>query len=144
MAGYAERIERATEVARHPRIRISQVERLLNTRYTIDTLNVLLTAQRRPRFVWIMGADNLLQLSSWHRWPEIFAAVPIAVFDRPTYSLRALQGKAARRFRGSRILPRLARRLAGMDPPAWVFLDHAHDWRSATEIRRQQERLETT
>ena len=144
MASYAERLERAALVARHPRIRVSQVEQLLNTRYTIDTLHVLLKAQRRPRFVWIMGADNLLQLSTWYRWPEIFAAVPVAVFDRPTYSLRALQGKAARRFRGSRIHPRLARRLTGMDPPAWVFLNHAHDWRSATEIRRQQRTLQTT
>ena len=108
---------------------------MLDTRYTVDTLGALTAARRRLRFVWIMGADNLLQLPRWRRWPEIFAAVPIAVFDRPTYSLRALQGKAARRFRASRHHPRSAPRLALMTPPAWVFLDRARDRRSATAIR---------
>ncbi len=141
MTGYAERLAQARGVARHPRIRVSQIERLLNTRHTVDTLNALTAARRRLRFVWIMGADNLLQLPLWYRWPEFFASVPIAVFDRPTYSLRALQGKAARRFRVSRIHPWMARRLALMTPPAWVFLARAHDWRSATAIREQRSHL---
>ena len=137
MAAFGERAEHARSVARHPLIRVSEIEAIFDTRYTADTLDALATSHPRMRFVWIMGADNLLQLPGWRRWPDVFAAVPIAVFDRPTYSLRALQGKAARRFRGARIHPRLARRLATLSPPAWVFLDRARDPRSATAIRDQ-------
>ena len=137
MAPQAERLARAERAARHPRIRVSRIEAVLDTSRTVDTLAALTAARRRQRFVWIMGADNLLQLPLWHRWVEIFGCVPIAVFDRPTYSLRALQGKAARRFRASRIRPGRARRLALMAPPAWVFLDRAHDHRSATAIRER-------
>ncbi len=43
-----------------------------------------------------MGADNLLQIPEWERWTDIFRAVPIAIFARPSYSFRALAGKAAR------------------------------------------------
>ena len=137
MAPHAERLALAERAARHPRIRVSRIETVLGTSRTVDTLAALAAARRRQRFVWIMGADNLLQLPLWHRWVEILASVPIAVFDRPTYSLRALQGKAARRFRASRIRPGRARRLALMAPPAWVFLDRAHDRRSATAIRER-------
>ena len=139
MAGFDERCSHARGIARHPLIRVSEVESIFDTRYTADTLQALGASHPRMRFVWIMGADNLLQLPNWRRWPDVFNAVPIAVFDRPTYSLRALQGKAARRFRGARIHPRLARRLASLAPPAWVFLDRARDPRSATAIRNQNE-----
>jgi nicotinate-nucleotide adenylyltransferase len=138
MAPFEDRTTEARVVARHPLIRVSEIEASLGTRYTADTLQVLNTTHRHMRFVWIMGADNLLQLPGWRRWPDIFESVPIAVFDRPTYSLRALQGKAARRFRGARIHPRQARRLASLTPPAWVFLDRARDPRSATAIRVQR------
>ncbi len=138
MAPFADRTKQARVVARHPLIRVSEIEASLGTRYTADTLQALTATHRRMRFVWIMGADNLLQVPNWRRWPDIFESVPIAVFDRPTYSLRALQGKAARRFRGARIHPRLARQLASLTPPAWVFLDRARDPRSATAIRGQR------
>ena len=139
MAPFDKRVTQARQVARHPLVRVSEIEAGLGTRFTADTVKVLNATHSRMLFVWIMGADNLLQLPNWHRWPDIFATVPIAVFDRPTYSLRALQGKAVRRFRGARIHPRLARQLAGLKPPAWVFLDRARDPRSATAIRNQRD-----
>ena len=40
-----------------------------------------------------MEADNLVQFPKWEGWKEIFNTVPIAIFDRPTYSSRALAGK---------------------------------------------------
>lgn len=137
MSGFAERCAHARGIARHPRIRVSEIESIFGTRYTADTLHTLGASHPKMRFVWIMGADNLLQLPCWRRWPDVFNTVPIAVFDRPTYSLQALQGKAARRFRGARIHPRLARCLARLEPPAWVFLDRARDPSSATAIRNQ-------
>lgn len=136
MAPYAERVAGARRLARHPRIRLNEIEQRWGTRFTDETLRGLVRRHPRTRFVWIMGADNLDQIPRWRHWPRIFATVPIAVFDRPTYSLRALAGKAARRFRRARIAPRRASLLSRMAPPAWVFLSVAHDPESASALRR--------
>ena len=85
--------------------------RLGLSRYTADTLQALRRRFPRLRFVWLMGGDNLVQIPHWERWPEIFRTVPIAVFDRPSYSLKALAGPAAKRFARHRVPAAAARRL---------------------------------
>lgn len=135
MAPFAERLEQARRVANHPRIRVTGIEARLNTRYTADTLRSLRMRFPHTRFVWIMGADNLAQIPRWERWTEIFRAVPIAVFDRATYSFRALAGKAARRFAKRRIDTRNAMMLADVKAPAWVYFHVRRHPASATSIR---------
>ena len=135
MAAFAQRIDGAKKVARHPRIKVSDVEMRLGTTLTADTLAKLVRRYPRCRFVWLMGADNLAQISRWSRWTQIFSTVPVAVFDRPTYSLGALSGRAARRFARARIIESRAGRLADMAPPAWVFLHTPLNAISATALR---------
>lgn len=135
MADLAERFAGAKTVANHPRIVVSDIERHLNTRYTLDTLRLLRRRCSRTRFVWLMGADNLTQISRWRDWTSIFDIVPIAVFARPTYSMLALAGKAAHRYAGIRMPARVASRLANSAPPAWVFLHSRLHRASATELR---------
>jgi nicotinate-nucleotide adenylyltransferase len=132
MASLARRMERAREIARHPRIRVTDLERKLGTRFTIDTLRRLNRRFPGVRFVWLMGADNLSQIPSWKGWREIFQLVPIAVFDRPPYARRALAGKAAQRFRRARVSPR---DLATAELPAWAFVRMKPHPASATAIR---------
>ncbi|MDP6787086.1 MAG: nicotinate-nucleotide adenylyltransferase [Rhodospirillales bacterium] len=135
MAPLDERLASARTVADDSRIRVTDVERRLGTRYTADTLDAL--AQNHPdtRFVWIMGADNLIQIPRWRRWTALFKAVPIAVFARPSYSLRALSGRAAGRFARARKRESRAGALATMRPPAWVFLHTPLVGASSTRIR---------
>jgi nicotinate (nicotinamide) nucleotide adenylyltransferase/ribosome silencing factor RsfS/YbeB/iojap len=136
MAPLAARMESARRVARgHPRIVVSDVENRLGCRYTADTVKTLRRRFPRLRFVWLMGGDNLVQIRYWQRWTEIFGTLPIAVFDRPSYSSRALASLAATRFAHQRVSPAAARRLAEMPPPAWVFFHTRLDRRSASAIR---------
>lgn len=135
MAPYAERLSSAREVACDRRIRISEAERKFGTRYTVDTLRRLRRRHPRHRFVWIMGADNLVQITAWRRWSEIFETVPVAVVDRPTYSSRALAGAAAARYARRRLNGREGGLLADRMPPAWVFLWGSNDPTSATALR---------
>jgi ribosome silencing factor RsfS/YbeB/iojap len=86
-----------------------------------------------------MGSDNLLQLRQWERWTEIFRTVPIAVFDRVSYSLRALAELPARRFAGRRLPLAAARRLADTPPPAWIFFHSPLHPASATRIRAERD-----
>jgi ribosome silencing factor RsfS/YbeB/iojap/nicotinate (nicotinamide) nucleotide adenylyltransferase len=139
MAPFAVRLEQARRVAGgHPRIVVSDLEsRLGSSRYTADTLNALRRRFPRLRFVWLMGGDNLVQIPRWERWTKIFNTVPIAVFDRPSCSVKALSGRAAKRFGCQRIPVCAARRLAEMEPPAWVFFHTPLDTHSATRIRSE-------
>jgi nicotinate-nucleotide adenylyltransferase len=82
MAPYAERLEAAASLANHPRIEVSDIEARLGTRYTVDTLSALKRRYPLTRFVWLMGADNLIEIPRWRDWSGIFSRVPIAVFNR--------------------------------------------------------------
>jgi nicotinate-nucleotide adenylyltransferase len=137
MAPFAVRLKGARQVAAADRrILVTDLEsRLGSSRYTADTLKALSRRFPRRRFVWLMGSDNLVQIPRWDRWPEIFRTMPVAVFDRPSYSLKALSGPAANRFSRHRVPAESGRRLADMVPPAWGFFHTRLDDRSATKIR---------
>lgn len=138
MAPLIERMVRAKAATKDDaRIVVTDVETKLNTRYTVDTLVALQAKFPDLAFVWIIGADNLRQMPRWKGWREIFRRVPIAVFPRAPYSLRALNGRAARRFDTARIPTTKASQLAEMPPPAWVFLRVPQHGQSATRIRKQ-------
>jgi nicotinate-nucleotide adenylyltransferase len=114
---------------------VTDIERRLGTRFTADTLAALVHRFPAHDFVWLMGADNLIQIPEWDRWSRIFHTVPVAVFARPSYSLGALASPAARRFRRYRLPESEAGRLAGSRPPAWVFCRMRLDPTSATALR---------
>ena len=140
MAPFAARLNRARQVAGgHKHIRVTDLEnRLGKSHYTVDTLKTLRRRFPRLRFVWLMGGDNLAQIQRWERWVEIFRIAPVAVFDRPSYALKALASLAARRFARYRLSPGAARRLAEMQPPAWAFFHTRLDPTSATRIRSER------
>lgn len=135
MAPLATRVAEARAVARDRRIQVTDIEAALGTRYTADTLKALQRRFPHIRFVWLMGADNLTQIPRWQRWTGIFETLPIAVFDRPTYSLRALAGKAAQRYARRRLPAAAAATLPSGKPPAWVFVRCRLHPASATAIR---------
>ena len=133
MAPLAQRLAGTRTMAMHPRIRASDLESRLGTRYTVDTLSALQRRWPRSAFVWLMGADNLVQLPRWHRWREIVEMVPMAIFNRPGQGHRALAGAAAARFARSRV--RNPRKLADSAAPAWCFLFTPLHPASSTTIR---------
>jgi len=138
MAPLAQRFRAAKRRAgRHP-IQVTDIEAELDTRFTADTLAALKNRYPAARFVWLMGADNLCQIHRWRNWSRIFHSVPVAVFARPTYSLRAEQSKAARRFARHRIKPFRAAGLANRRAPAWVLFKRPLNPVSATKIRGRQ------
>jgi nicotinate-nucleotide adenylyltransferase len=139
MAPFAERLARAAAAAHpHPRIKVTDLELRLGTRFTADTLAALKRRYPRDRFVWLMGADNFAQIPAWQDWTRIFTELSIAVFDRPSYSFKALAGKAAHRYWHYRVPPRRAKRLVGLKPPAWAFLYIPLHEASATAIRAKR------
>lgn len=130
------RLQCAAEMARpEPRIVVTDLEADLGTQFTSDTLAGLKYSFPNASFVWLMGADNLLQMHHWKQWPRIFNTVPIAVFGRPGYSYRATSSVVARRFARDRWPRSAAYRLVDAAAPAWVFLKIREHPESATRIR---------
>lgn len=136
MAPLAARLASARRQARRAPIRVTAVERELGTRFTADTLAKLRRRWPARRFVWLMGADNLLQFSRWRRWRDIARAMPIAVVARPGYDRAAIASPAMAWLRRYRTSAASIRNRTGWSAPALVLLRFDPDPRSATAIRR--------
>ena len=50
--------------------------------YAIDTLSQLKAENPNDEFVWIIGADVVQRISTWHRWEEFVCLVAIVVVNR--------------------------------------------------------------
>ncbi len=138
MASLDQRLTGARRIADGRRVVATSIEAALNTRFTVDTLRLLLRRFPRARFVWVMGADILEQLPRWRRWRDIVERLSFAVVPRPTYNHRALAGQAARRLRPVRHAAREAALLPGL-APGWVFLPVRQNSLSATALRAARE-----
>jgi nicotinate-nucleotide adenylyltransferase len=140
MAPLPARLGSAQRMARRAPIRATAIEAELGTRYTIDTLRRLVRLYPNRRFIWIMGADNLVQLPQWRDWREIARLMPIAVIARPGYNDRAHARRAMGWLR--RFVRPADQKSHWTDwrPPALVFLRFSPDVRSATAIRQANPR----
>jgi nicotinate-nucleotide adenylyltransferase len=135
LAPLPRRIAQAQALAQHPRIAVTGLEAVINTRYTYDTLTYLIRRCPGVRFVWIMGADNLRSFYRWQRWREIAELMPMAVVDRMGSSLYATGGRAAQALARYRHPETVARTLPYMRPPAWVYLHGFKSPLSSTALR---------
>jgi nicotinate-nucleotide adenylyltransferase len=135
MAPLAARLASARAIADGRRIIATAIEAALGTRYTRDTLAALRRRFPRARFVFVIGADNLVQLPRWAGWAGLAARTPIAVLPRPGWTRPALAGQAARRLARHRRRPGAL--LAGPAPAhaPWCFVPAAEHAASATAIR---------
>lgn len=113
----------------------TDLEARIGTRYTADTLRALKRLYPGVKFVWLMGADNLVEFHRWHQWIDIFATVPIAVFARPGHQVKAGLSIAATRFATSRLNAKRASALPFRNAPCWTLLTHPMRAHSSTAIR---------
>ena len=135
MAPLPARLASARLTAGRAPIRVTAIERELGTSYTIDTLRALVRRYPGRRFIWLMGADNLVQFHHWKAWRDIARTVPIAVVTRPGYYGDALMAPAMgwlRRF----VRPAAeARRWTSWRLPSLVLLELPPNPASATAVR---------
>jgi len=130
-----DRLTVARAMARHPRIVVSDIERHLGTRFTIDTATAIARRWPRTRFVWIAGADILGEFHHWRAWPKLARTVAFAVFDRPGFGHSAFGTPFAVRYRTARVDETDAAHLVLTEPPAWSFLHIPLRPEAATDLR---------
>ena len=82
-----------------------------------------------------MGADAFAGLDQWYAWQEIVETIPMAIFNRPEFGLKALGSKAALRYAAYRVDESDAARLPGLEAPAWSFINQPLDDTASRKIR---------
>jgi nicotinate-nucleotide adenylyltransferase len=135
MAPYAARLASARATARRSRIRVSDFERQTGTRYTVETLSLLMRRWPRHRFIWLMGEDTVAQFHQWKRWRDLARMVPIAVISRPGYDDEARAARAMGWLRRFVRPASQARNWTEWSAPAIIFLRLPPDRTSATRLR---------
>jgi nicotinate-nucleotide adenylyltransferase len=56
--------------------------------YAVDTLRALRhSVGEAVSLVWVIGADQLLNLHTWHQWREVFSLANLCIAARPGYQL---------------------------------------------------------
>jgi nicotinate-nucleotide adenylyltransferase len=132
------RVADARALADHPRIDVTDIEARFGTRYSVDTLRILKRRYPLVRFVWLMGADNLVNFHRWRNWRGIAAMVPIAVIDRGLVGPGAFGARAPRTLARYRLPEASAPRLPNRQPPAWLVLHGLKLPLSSTALRARR------
>ncbi len=122
-------------------MKISHMEMKFGTQYTVDTLKKAQATWPNANFIFLMGADNFLQLPRWKSWKTIMETVPIAVIARPgknNSAIRSRLGKAAQIYRDCRIDETQSDTLKYYEAPAWTYLTPPMNSLSSSAIRKAQ------
>ena len=139
LAPLADRVNAARQLLDNPRVRVTGFEAAHGFTYSFQTIRYLTSALPDRRFVWIMGADNLIDFHRWQRWRDIADMLPIAVYVRPGSARRAPVSLAATALSRFRVDEDDAPRLAMLDPPAWVYLHGRQSPLSSSAIRARRQ-----
>jgi len=89
-------------VAKQAYMHVSDIElRRGGTSYTIDTLKYISKRYKNCELYFIIGSDNLKEISTWYRYNEILSRVTLCVTHRPGYSMhipKAIRNAHIRQF----------------------------------------------
>jgi nicotinate-nucleotide adenylyltransferase len=129
------RLAEARRLARDPRIVVTDIEARLGLRYTADLIAYLRGHCPGVRFVWIMGADNVVEFHRWRRWERIMRQVPVAVVDRPGTTLKVSSAKAVQRNAGARMPETQSYQFACAPPPAVLIVHGPRSHQSSSALR---------
>ena len=114
---------------------ITAEQNLGNISKTYNTVCYLKELYPNYTFIWIMGADSMIDFHKWHRSDELFHSIPFAIFDRPNYMHKALSSKTAIRYKKNRIADSESFYLSQKHAPAWCFLPIRTNALSSTQMR---------
>jgi len=133
---YTARIEAVRELtSNNRRFRVSDVERRLGLRYTVDLVALLTERCPKASFVWVVGGDSLTSFHLWKNWRALTEMIPVAVIARPGFEIAAQTSQFAKLLNRQRVANHAARALPQRPAPAWVYLPAPLNPISSTSIR---------
>ena len=140
-ASYSEKLRNCKSIVRNQPIKIKEIEKKINSKYSYQTIKYLNTHYKNLNFFWLMGADNLINFHKWQNAHRIFNEIPIVVFRRYGYNNKALKSNIANFYKNFRINSKNIRISNFKKTPAWTIIQNKEIKISSTEIRKQREQL---
>jgi len=128
------------KIMKHPSVVITDLERKLKTKYTFQTLIKLKKLYPSTKFVWLMGADNLINFHHWKNWDWIMKNIPVGVLARPEEQIKAGLSRTAIKFGNYRLPKEKSIILSNYIPPVWTLSTGPMRNISSTEIRKKEYR----
>ncbi len=135
-SSYLQRYNKAKKYISDKNIKIIKLDKN-HSAFTINTVLYLKRKYPSYNFIWLMGSDNLDNFHKWKSWKEIFYNIPIAIFDRPLYSLTLSKFKSLVYFRKANVSKNLINKFKYFLPPAWIFISGLPNFQSSTQIRNK-------
>ena len=128
------------KIMKHPSVVITDLERKFKTKYTFQTLIKLKKLYPSTKFVWLMGADNLINFHHWKNWDWIMKNIPVGVLARPEEQIKAGLSRTAIKFGNYRLPKEKSIILSNYIPPVWTLSTGPMRNISSTEIRKKEYR----
>ena len=140
-ASYEQRMLGCKNLTKNHPIKIKEIEKKINSKYSYQTINYLKNHYSKINFFWLMGADNLINFHKWQKWQSIFKLIPIVIFKRHGYNTKALNSKTSKYFFSQRVKTNLLSIGNLVCLPAWTWVNNREINISSTEIRKQRKLL---
>ena len=137
---YNSRFLASKKIMKHPSVVITDLERKFKTKYTFQTLIKLKKLYPSTKFVWLMGADNLINFHHWKNWDWIMKNIPVGVLARPEEQIKAGLSRTAIKFGKYRLPKEKSIILSNYIPPVWTLSTGPMRNISSTEIRKKEYR----
>ena len=128
------------KIMKHPSVVITDLERKFKTKYTFQTLIKLKKLYPSTKFVWLMGADNLINFHHWKNCDWIMKNIPVGVLARPEEQVKAGLSRTAIKFGNYRLPKEKSIILSNYIPPVWTLSTGPMRNISSTEIRKKEYR----
>ena len=140
-ASYSERIKNCKLIIKNQPIKIKEIEKKINSKFSYQTIKYLNKHYKNINFFWLMGAENLINFHKWQNADKIFNEIPIVVFRRYGYNNKALKSYTSNFYKNFRINNNNLHIKNFKELPAWTIIKNKEIRISSTEIRKQREFL---
>jgi len=129
------RLNNAKNITKGHKIRVEDLETNFRTNITSITLKKIIARYNGSKFIWLMGADNLVEINNWFNWKKIFNTMPIAVFNRDVYSYSVMNSIAGKYYFSKLHKTKDSKSIFNKPLPAWQFLHINKNPISSTKLR---------
>ena len=140
-ATYKDRVKNCKLITKNYPIKITEIEKKINSRHSHQTINYLNKLYKNINFFWLMGADNLINFHKWQNNHKIFNEISIVVFRRYGYNEKALKSYTSNFYKNFRINNKNIYLNNFEKLPAWTIIQNKEIKISSTQIRKQREQF---
>ena len=140
-ATYNERVNNCKTIIKGHPITVKEIENNINSKYSYQTIQYLLSYYPTIKFYWLMGADNLINFHHWQKWRQIFSKISVVIFKRYGYNTSALNSITYKQFSNSQIHSTSLNHKQFETLPSWLWVNNKEIKISSTEIRKQRKLL---